>query len=73
MKKALTIAATALALAAPAHAIDYVKCEAMNKMYGRLTVSMRSALESGEAKRFVDLSEKAALVRIDYEKAGCVL
>ena len=35
-----------LCLMPAAQAMDYVKCEAMNKMYGRVRASMRAAMDA---------------------------
>ena len=46
MKRFLSITAAVLAIGVtPAQAMDYVKCEAMNKAAGRLRVSSRQARE----------------------------
>ena len=50
--KFITIFGAAVICAAPANAMDYVKCEAMNKAYGRLLERKDKAkLEAQKAVR----------------------
>ena len=47
MKRLISMTAAVLAIcAAPAHAMDYVKCEAMNKAAGRLRVGSEKAVRA---------------------------